>query len=118
MISSKDGRRRCAARTYREHCCVAAALMAAWLSFGAAAQEPRQAALYPAAHSRPPSFEYEQCANACQIERDRLLTACTVPDNPNRPRYDKPLDCTDDNIKQYVACLAMCPADTGAVDEP
>lgn len=74
--------------------------------------------IYLAPRSRPPSFEYEQCANACQIERDRLLSACGVPDNPNRPSYDKPLNCTNDNIKEYVACLAMCPADTGADDVP
>lgn len=66
------------------------------------------------ARSRPPSFEYAQCFNACQIERDRLLSVCTVPDNPNRPKYDKPLNCSETNVKEFHACLSMCPADTGA----
>lgn len=70
------------------------------------------------ARSRPPSFEYAQCFNACQIERDRLLSVCSVPDNPNRPLYDKPLNCTDTNKKEFLACLSMCPADTGAEDVP
>jgi len=68
---------------------------------------------YPPARMKPPSFEYAQCANACQIERDQLLSVCGVPDNPNRPKYDKPVDCTHNNINQFLACLAMCPADTG-----
>lgn len=74
--------------------------------------------IYLAPRSRPPSFEYAQCANACQIEWDRLLSACGVPENPNRPPYDKPLNCSNDNIKEHLACLAMCPADTGADDVP
>lgn len=74
--------------------------------------------IYPPARSSPPSFEYAECANACQIEQDRLLSVCSVPENPNRPRYDKPLNCSSDNIKAYVACLAMCPMDTGAEDVP
>lgn len=70
------------------------------------------------ARSRPPSFEYAQCFNACQIERDRLLSVCSVPDNPNRPLYNKPLNCTETNKKEFLACLSMCPADTGAEDDP
>ncbi|TAK51004.1 MAG: hypothetical protein EPO25_17790 [Gammaproteobacteria bacterium] len=71
---------------------------------------------YPPARSQPPSFEHAQCANTCQIRRDALLTACSVPDNPNKPRYDWSLNCGDDNIKEYLACLDMCPLDTGPDD--
>jgi hypothetical protein len=74
--------------------------------------------IYPPARSLPPSFEYAQCANACQIERDRLLSVCNVPDNPNRPQYDKPLNCSSDNTKEFAACLAMCPIDTGEEATP
>lgn len=66
---------------------------------------------------RPPSFEYEQCANLCQIERDHGVTACMVADNPNKPDYRMPADCMDGGRKQYMACIAMCPADVGA-DQP
>lgn len=68
--------------------------------------------------TRRPSFEYEQCANFCQMERDHGLTACLVADNPNKPDYPKPADCSDGGRKQYLACIAMCPADVGAPDQP
>ena len=61
---------------------------------------------------RAPSFEYAQCANQCQMDRDHGLTACFVADNPNKPAYPKPADCSDSGRKQYMACLALCPADT------
>jgi hypothetical protein len=61
---------------------------------------------------RRPSFNYEQCANQCQLERDRGMTACLVADNPNKPKYAKPADCSDGGHTQYKACLARCPADT------
>jgi hypothetical protein len=68
--------------------------------------------------TRRPSFEYEQCANLCQMERDHGLTACLVPDNPNKPDYPKPADCADGGRTQYLACIAMCPVDVGAPDGP
>lgn len=68
--------------------------------------------------TRPPSFDYAQCANLCQMERDHALTACLVPDNPNKPDYPRPADCSDGGRKQFLACMAMCPTDVGAPDQP
>lgn len=68
--------------------------------------------------TRRPSFDYEQCANLCQIERDHGVTACMVADNPNKPDYPMPADCSDGGRKQYMACIAVCPADVGAWDQP
>jgi hypothetical protein len=68
--------------------------------------------------TRPPSFEYAQCANSCQAERDLTLTLCLTPDNPNKPKGPMPGNCDDRGRKAYQACLATCPVDVGADNEP
>jgi hypothetical protein len=73
----------------------------------AAVQTPEE----PTRH-KAPSFDYAQCANVCQMERDHGLTACLVADNPNKPKYSKPADCSDGGHKDYMACLKRCPTDT------
>jgi len=58
-----------------------------------------------------PSFDYEQCANACQSDADQALGQC----DGYRKAEDgaEPPNCRRRTIENYDLCLKSCPADTG-----
>lgn len=58
-----------------------------------------------------PSFEYEQCANVCQIEVDKAASACMNAARDAKQDVDGAcLTAATDNNN---ACLKSCPTDTG-----
>jgi hypothetical protein len=54
-------------------------------------------------------FDFEQCANACQIELDQGVFAC-APYREDETRA-APEDCHDRNYKVYERCKSSCPLD-------
>jgi hypothetical protein len=58
-----------------------------------------------------PSFEYEQCANACQIDVDRTVSACM--NDALVTQRDVDGACMTAAIDNNNACLKSCPVDTG-----
>ncbi|MDH4055664.1 MAG: hypothetical protein OEW68_05635 [Gammaproteobacteria bacterium] len=54
-------------------------------------------------------FDFEQCANACQIELDQQVFSCG-PFREDKSRA-MPEDCFESNYDQYERCMNACPAD-------
>lgn len=55
------------------------------------------------------AYDYEQCANACQVQLDKKLFECM----PYRKDKNKevPEDCPETADDEYKRCMRSCPAD-------
>ncbi len=60
-------------------------------------------------YNRQQIFDFEQCANACQIELDQQLFVC-APYREDKSR-EAPEDCFESNYEQYERCMNYCPID-------
>jgi hypothetical protein len=54
-------------------------------------------------------FDFEQCANACQIELDQQVFSCG-PFREDKSRA-MPKDCFENNYDRHKRCTNACPAD-------
>jgi hypothetical protein len=54
-------------------------------------------------------FDFEQCANACQIDLDKRLFAC-APYREDKSR-EAPDDCFESNYDLHNRCMNTCPVD-------
>lgn len=89
-------------------CAVLASAYASHVAADPASQKASRVRETPVLSSQP-SFEYAQCANACQLEQDRVVTQCLTADNPKKPRGTPPADCDDNGMAEYLICLKQCP---------
>lgn len=60
-------------------------------------------------YARQRVFDFEQCANACQIDLDQQLFLCApYREDKSRPA---PEDCYESNYDAYEQCMKACPVD-------
>lgn len=60
-------------------------------------------------YARLQIFDFEQCANACQIELDSQLFLCApFREDKSQPA---PKDCFKVNFDRYERCMNACPVD-------
>jgi hypothetical protein len=60
-------------------------------------------------YTRRQIFDFEQCANLCQIDLDNRLFLC-APYREDKNRA-APENCFEDGYDRYDRCLKACPVD-------
>ena len=59
-----------------------------------------------------PSFDFEQCANACQIELDKAASSCIASADSEAKAAEMGV-CAEKATDRNRSCQKVCPPDTG-----
>jgi len=59
-----------------------------------------------------PSFDFEQCANACQIELDKAASTCIASADSEAKAAEMGV-CAENATDRNRSCQKVCPPDTG-----